>query len=238
MDKAAAEEKARRVAAAADAARKRGASATPAEAPAEKRPKLEHGTAGTGSAASFLATFDFTSLPASMVTDFIVANLQALPEEALADLVQAYRRTGPAGARPTAIAPTLTPALAAPASVATLPPASISLSTPIQAPTPTGPQTVTARQSDSPVPQKVDEVKDEPVDPLAMNIDTEELEYEPDKLNEEVSVMFTYYLHRSHYIVVAFRQGAGRGGGRTGPRSARAPAARVQVARSEGAGGN
>ena len=30
-------------------------------------------------------------------------------------------------------------------------------------------------------------IKDEPVDPLQMDIDEDELEYEPDRLNEEVS---------------------------------------------------
>jgi symplekin len=37
-------------------------------------------------------------------------------------------------------------------------------------------------------------VKDEPVDPLQMDIDQDELEYEPDKLNEEVQSIHPKYI--------------------------------------------
>ena len=40
------------------------------------------------------------------------------------------------------------------------------------------------------VPVKETPVKSEPVDPLQMDIDEEDIEYEPEKLNEEVSILW------------------------------------------------
>ena len=74
MEQAAVEEKQRR---AAEASRKRTASSGPSENPDVKRVKLDDG------APSPLAGFDFTTLPANLVTDLIVANLQAFSEPTL-----------------------------------------------------------------------------------------------------------------------------------------------------------
>ena len=56
-----------------------------------KRRKLE--PESNGASASFLAAFDFTSLPASLITELIVANLEAFTEPALTTLVQLYRQS-------------------------------------------------------------------------------------------------------------------------------------------------
>ena len=99
MEQAAIAEKQRKAAAAAEASRKRSPPTAPAQdAPDAKRPKLEHDTA----AASATAGFDFTSLPAALVTDLIVANIQAFSEATLIGLVQAYRHKRTQGATTTA----------------------------------------------------------------------------------------------------------------------------------------
>ena len=68
MEQAAAEEKARK-AAALEASRKRSSTSTPvAEAPDLKRPKLEHDVVAANATAP---GFDFSSLPANLVTDLI-----------------------------------------------------------------------------------------------------------------------------------------------------------------------
>ncbi|KAF8661382.1 hypothetical protein AX16_001475 [Volvariella volvacea WC 439] len=168
MDKAAAEEK-KRKAAAADS-RKRPLSAAAEQPTDAKRPKLEQD--GT-QPAPFLSSFDFTALPAALITELIVANLDAFTEAALLDLVQVYRQTRNLS--------TPTPATAA----------STSQPAPTSAP-PVAPQ----QESQTPEPQRAPTppaavptpaVKDEPVDPLQMDIDQDEIEYEPDKLNEELS---------------------------------------------------
>jgi symplekin len=92
MDRAAAEDKIRKTAIA--ESRKRPASASEDGPSDAKRPKLDPdpATNNTGSA-SFLAGFDFTSLPAPLITELIVANLQAFSESDLMALVQAHRQS-------------------------------------------------------------------------------------------------------------------------------------------------
>jgi len=158
MDRASADEKARRIAtatAAAEAAKKRPPSALN-EAPDAKRQKLEQDSTN-GASAAFLAGFDFTSLPVALITELVVANLLAFTEPALVALVEAYRESRSASAASLGHAPTPVPEPAPTAQVVTAPP-----------------------------------VKQEPIDPLKMDIDEEEMEYEPDKLNMEV--WYTYSL--------------------------------------------
>ncbi|OJA10681.1 hypothetical protein AZE42_01046 [Rhizopogon vesiculosus] len=158
MERASSEEKARKAAVAAsatEATKKRPPSAT-AENPSDaKRMKVEADMLGNASAA-FLASFDFTTLPISLITDLIVANLQAFTEPALLELVQAYRQSrglapGPPASRP---------------------------------PQPLEP---TPEATPTPGPAAEPTMKVEAVDPLQMDIDEEEMEYEPDKLNMELS---------------------------------------------------
>ncbi|KIK09035.1 hypothetical protein K443DRAFT_672073 [Laccaria amethystina LaAM-08-1] len=180
MDKAAAEEKKRKAAAIEN--RKRPSSA-PNEQPSDpKRAKLEPEPQPT---TSFLATFDFTSLPAPLIADLIVANLEAFTEPALIALVQAYRQKNALGSSTPPIAPI--PVAAKSAALATTPGHTPS-------PTiPTGPRRAAhniVEKPATPVSQPVIStpfVKEEPVDPLQMDIDEEEMEYEPSKLNEELS---------------------------------------------------
>ncbi|KAJ7865668.1 hypothetical protein B0H13DRAFT_2670840, partial [Mycena leptocephala] len=173
MDEASAEEKKRKASLASGGSdtRKRPAPGS-AERPSDpKRPKLEPDASTTS--ASFLATFDFTSLSAPLITDLIVANIEAFPESTLIALVQAYRQSRgiPTPASPPPVAPTIPTGPKATRSVPSAPSARIS--TPeVQAPAST---------------PAVPVVKDEPVDPLQMDIDQDELEYEPDRLNEELS---------------------------------------------------
>ncbi|KAJ7634117.1 Symplekin tight junction protein C terminal-domain-containing protein [Mycena polygramma] len=175
MDEASAEEKKRKalLASGGSESRKRPASAS-AERPSDpKRAKLEPEASTTS--AAFLATFDFTSLPAPLITDLIVANIEAFSETALISLVQAYRQSRGISTPASAPAQTTPPAIpTGPKATRSGPSApSARISTPeIQAPASTPPVPV---------------VKDEPVDPLQMDIDQDELEYEPDKLNEELS---------------------------------------------------
>ncbi|KAI0057230.1 hypothetical protein BV25DRAFT_1831381 [Artomyces pyxidatus] len=184
MDRANADEKARK-AAAADASRKRP---TSAEAGADaKRQKLEPDA--NANAAALLAAFDFTSLPATLITELIVANLQAFSEDALQRLVDAYRPrqpvAGPSGMQgpgqpppPPVASPK--PAAAVVAHAAIL---DADSSTPARTP-PTGPAAGRAAE-----PGPSNSVKEEPVDPLQMDIDEDEIEYEPDKLNLELEPM-------------------------------------------------
>jgi symplekin len=158
MERASAEEKARKAAVAVSAteATKKRPSSTPAEHPSDaKRMKIDVDIAGNASAA-FLASFDFTTLPISLITDLIVANLQAFTEPALLELVQTYRQSrGLAPAPPVSRTPQ--------------------------------PAQHTPEATPTPVPSAEPAVKDEPVDPLQMDIDEEEMEYEPDRLNMQLS---------------------------------------------------
>ncbi|KAJ6581382.1 Symplekin tight junction protein C terminal-domain-containing protein [Mycena capillaripes] len=171
MDEASAEEKKRKalLASGGSDSRKRPAPAS-AERPSDpKRAKLEPETSPTS--ASFLATFDFTSLPAPLITDLIVANIEAFSENALIALVQAYRQSQGIQAP--------TPAQPAPPAIPTGPKAGR------VPPAPSG--RISTPEVQAPAAAPVPVVKDEPVDPLQMDIDQDELEYEPDKLNEELS---------------------------------------------------
>lgn len=201
IERAAIEDKQRRM----DRKRPPSASSTP-EAPDAKRVKLEP---QTSESAAFLASFDFTTLPASLVTDLIIANLAAYSEATFVEMINAYRqgRTAPsqgATASSSSSAPTAreaTPQSPNGTSTHSIPPSS--------RPPPDAPAAMRARgvsKSDTPVP--VDprdresstlrsmsrsppgtppvKAEEEPVDPLQMDIDEEEIEYEPDKLNLEV----------------------------------------------------
>jgi len=169
MDKASADEKKSK--AATLESRKRPASSSNEPTDNNKRIKLEAGVASQPTpnpSAAFLSAFDFTSLPAALITNLIVANLEAFTEPQLIALVNTYRQShglnGPLSTAP---------------SVATAPAI------------PTGPRNrvYSGEKSLTPTPQTQPPlvVKDEPVDPLQMDIDGEELEYEPEKLNEEVT---------------------------------------------------
>ncbi|TCD69615.1 hypothetical protein EIP91_006840 [Steccherinum ochraceum] len=191
MDKAAADEKQRKANAAADLTRKRApsSSATPT-GPDAKRVKLEP------NASSFLSTFDFSTLPATLVTELIVSNLQVFSDAALTELVQTYkanRETAQTAASTVAPVPTSPTAIVPP----TLPADSTTPSTaPSRAKTPPpdaaqnaaslartrSPPKAPAAMLDARI-----EIKDEPQDPLKMNVDEGEIEYEPDRLNAELS---------------------------------------------------
>lgn len=177
MDKAAAEEKKRKAAAIEN--RKRPSSA-PNEQPTDpKRAKLEP---EPQPAPSLLAKTDFTKFPAPLIVDLIVANLEAFTEPALIALVQAYRQNNTLGSSTTPVAPI--PVAIQSAALAPTPGHTPS-------PTiPTGPRRAAhnvVEKPATPVSQQVISAKEEPVDPLQMDIDEEEMEYEPSKLNEELS---------------------------------------------------
>jgi symplekin len=169
MDKAVADEKRRKAIAAALPPPIDGKKRLPEE-PAggdAKRAKLDNTKSATTLAG--LANFDFTSLNASLITELIVANLQAFSEADLLRLVDLYRdsrgliKPEPAGAsRPPSQPILITP-----------PPTSTETNR-----SQTPPQSIPAKPA----------VPDEPQDPLQMDIDQDEMEYEPDRLNEEVRV--------------------------------------------------
>ena len=173
MDRASADEKARRIATAAAAAEATKKRPLPVlnEASDAKRQKLEQDT--TNTSAAFLADFDFTSLPVALITELVVANLQAFTEPALAALVETYResrRTSAASSKP----PDSTSAVSEPASI-------------------------NAKNASIPA------MKQEPIDPLKMDIDEEEMEYEPDKLNMEVRCGNHSYANDLDHSSLAFR---------------------------------
>ncbi|KAH9935928.1 Symplekin tight junction protein C terminal-domain-containing protein [Epithele typhae] len=180
MEQAAAAEKARK-AALAEASRKRSPSGTPAAAtPEPKRPKLEHDVALTS-----LVGFDYTSLPANLVTELIVANLQAYTENALIGLVQSYRHTKHLGSIPglSSTPPPAGPSRGPEQATATPPPMGSRMP-------PSEPRADRDRKVKSATPPPLASVvvkQEEPVDPLKMDIDDEEMEYEPDKLNLEMA---------------------------------------------------
>jgi symplekin len=162
MEKAVADEK-RRKAAVSDS-RKRPSSAI--DSLDNKRIKLDNDTSpSTTNSAAFLSSFDFTSLPATLITNLIVSNLEAFTEAQLIELVNAYRQSR--GIQPSAPSVTLGPALSA---------AGTSISSGLNG------QTEISRN-----PALVSsQIKAEAVDPLQMDIDEDEMEFEPEKLNEEV----------------------------------------------------
>jgi symplekin len=189
MEEASREEK-RRKASGVDG-RKRAAS-TPAEQPSDaKRPKLDSEASSTPSLASTLAAFDFTSLPPSLITDLIIANLEAFTESALKDLVQQHRqKRGLSATTSTSAGPT--------AGSLTTPPPNI----------PTGPRRLVSQygsgERDSTPPSRSTPpiVKaEEYVDPLQMDIDQDELEFEPETLNAQVGILNFHDIYISSDIV-------------------------------------
>ena len=167
MERAAADEKVRKYALLESSRKRQQPSTTPSEEPSDsKRAKLEHEN-DASTTTSFLATVDFTQLPVSLITDLVVANLQAFTEPALVALIQAYRQSQ---------------ATSVPAITIAGPP------TEIKAPTPIALPVKLPDIEHEPTPEiEVAPIKEEPVDPLKMDIDEEDLEYEPDRLNQEVS---------------------------------------------------
>ena len=180
--------------------RTRRAIATQAQADARKRPqstmvqgeeevkrqKVEGDP--NADATALLAAFDFTTLPVALIAELIVANLQAFSEETFQARINAYRRSASASVA----APAPVSAVAAPVSTAVLETAAATEgAVPMKLP-PTMPAADRAReralaQVDEPTPSSV--VKEEPVDPLQMDMD-EEIEYEPDRLNLEVCLPY------------------------------------------------
>ncbi|KAF4593096.1 hypothetical protein EYR38_008806 [Pleurotus pulmonarius] len=183
MDAAAAEEKRRKAAAA--ESRKRATSASAERPPEAKRAKLEPeeapvaATTTSSTTPSPLASFDFTTLPASLITDLIVANLDAFTEVALVNLIQQYRTSNNIGAESKVAGPSKsTPPPAPPTTVKP----SVPLSSPLSAPAIDLQNEQTAASTPPPVV-----VKEEPIDPMQMDIDQDEIEYEPEQLNLELS---------------------------------------------------
>jgi symplekin len=168
--------------------RKRSSSAAVQGEEDAKRQKVEADP--NADATALLAAFDFTTLPVALISELIVANLQAFSDETFHARINAYPRSASV---PTVVAtPTPVSAAAAPVSTAVLETAAASENVPVKMP-PTMPAADRAReralaqassaQVDEPsVPSRV---KEEPVDPLQMDMD-EEIEYEPDRLNLEV----------------------------------------------------
>lgn len=206
MEQAAADEKARK---AAEASRKRQTAATPvAEAPDSKRPKLEHDATAyehlkvpISSSSDAAPVFEFSALPASLVTDLIVANLQAFTENALIGLVQAYRHKKsspaavpglPTSATPPPVGPSRPVAPPAAATAAATDQASATPPPAVPRAPPSAPRADRERKQKSatPPPPPVAVKQEEPLDPLKMDIDDEEMEYEPDRLNLEVGFCF------------------------------------------------
>ncbi|KAG6857467.1 hypothetical protein H0H87_003534 [Tephrocybe sp. NHM501043] len=185
MDKAAAAEKQRKAAIATGGDSRKRPSSTPTESADPKRPKLESEAktsaptpATTFANLGFLASFDFTSLPASLITELIVANLEVFSEPTLISLVQAYRDKHTGTPTPTPIIPTGPRAAQIRAEAGAGRP---------HTPQDYEGQSVLPGSATSTPPPSVAKVKDEPVDPLQMDIDQDELEYEPDRLNEELA---------------------------------------------------
>jgi symplekin len=164
MEKATAEEK-RRKAALADN-RKRPSNSN--DLPDSKRIKLESGTPSQNNSAALLSTFDFTSLPAPLITNLVVANLEAFSEAQLIAFVNAYRQSRGMHvpiAQPSAAMPMLA--------------STVTNSIPHESPSDIS---LDFAQTSG----EAKEEKEEVIDPLQMDIDEEEMEYEPEKLNKEV----------------------------------------------------
>ncbi|KAF8817559.1 hypothetical protein BYT27DRAFT_6817554 [Phlegmacium glaucopus] len=172
MEKAAGEEKKRKTALV--ESRKRPSS-NPSEPTENKRIKLENETT-----------------QASLITNLIVANLEAFTEPQLISLVDTYRQSRRLGVTmPAQLPPAIGPiAMPVPKPAASSPPIQ-NTSTPS---IPTGPRNNIYDMDSTltPPPQSMvllpeAAIKDEPVDPLQMDIDEDEFEFEPERLNEELS---------------------------------------------------
>ncbi|KAL1725321.1 Symplekin tight junction protein C terminal-domain-containing protein [Schizophyllum commune] len=197
MEKAAQEEKMRR-------AGKRPA--TDAGRPDAKRAKLEPAPAavppqsdGAPGPASFLAAFDFTTLPASLITELVIANLGAFSDQALAALVAKYRAEKGLGGVSGLIESSTPPGSPPAALKAAYAQVRAQSQTPGKGttPIPTGPRAERTKDMDRAREDGRDKEKEkeeaaaprpppEPVDPLAMDLDQNELEFEPDALNREL----------------------------------------------------
>ena len=199
----AAEEKRRRALAA--ESRKRPSS-TVAEPTDNKRIRLESEAPApmTATSAAFLANFDFTSLPAPLITNLIVANLEAFTEAQLVALVNAYRQSRGPTTLPTPRPPTAPEIVSSTISKA---------ATAAAIPSVTAKDLFSAGETTTPPPAAAaaePAVKTEPVDPLQMDIDEEEIEYEPEKLNEAVcAILLLQNSSDSTFFVVACSRGGG-----------------------------
>ena len=191
MEQASAEERSRKAMAAqaqVDSRKRPPANAGPSEDDM-KRQKVEGDP--NADATALLAAFDFKTLPVALIAELIVANLQAFSEETLQARINAY------GPTPAAVAaPAPMPAGVAPVSAAALETAVASENTvPMKMP-PTMPAADRAREraltqagsSQAEEPSSSNKVKEEPVDPLQMDMD-EDFEYEPEKLDLEVCAL-------------------------------------------------
>jgi symplekin len=190
MEQAATEERTRKAMETqvqADARKRPSSDVTPGEEDA-KRQKVEADP--NADTTALLAAFDFTTLPVALITELILANLQVFSEEALQARINAYRHP----LSTTVAAPAPVAAAATPLSPAALERAIAAESAaPVKLP-PTMPAADRAReralaqassaQADEPSSSRI---KEEPVDPLQMDID-EDFEYEPDQLNPEVTL--------------------------------------------------
>ncbi|CAE6446197.1 unnamed protein product [Rhizoctonia solani] len=167
---------ARMEAAAQEARRKRALEAEANEA--AKRTKLEPPPVATPPSAptpvepptSTFANFDFSTLPLPLVVDILIANLTVLSDERLANAITARRAFLSQSTIPMApVTPTIQPDVP-----------------PLVAPTPQLPVSASQLESQTQAqapPEPEPPVKEEPLDPLKMDIDDDDLEYEPDKLN-------------------------------------------------------
>jgi symplekin len=190
MEQAVADERTRKAAAAqaqADA-RKRPLAAATSDEEDSKRQRVEADP--NADATALLGAFDFTTLPVALITELIVANLQAFSDEVFQARINTYRRPAPASS---IAAPAPVSAAAAPVSAAVLENSVTSESTASARTPPTMPAADRAREralaqgpsAQLDEPSTSSRVKEEPIDPLQMDMD-EDIEYEPDNLNLEV----------------------------------------------------
>ncbi|KAF8273075.1 Symplekin tight junction protein C terminal-domain-containing protein [Lactarius quietus] len=193
MEQAVADERTRKAAAAqaqADARKRPLAPATSGEEDS-KRPRVEADP--NADATALLTAFDFTTLPVALITELIVANLQAFSDEVFQERVYAYRHPAPASS---IAAPAPVSAATAPVSAAVLENSVTSESTTRARTPPTMPAADRAREralaqgssAQLDEPSSSSRVKEEPMDPLQMDMD-EDIEYEPDSLNLELEPM-------------------------------------------------
>jgi symplekin len=196
MEQAVTDERTRKAIAAqaqADARKRPLATGTPGEEEA-KRQRVEPDP--NADATALLAAFDFTTLPVALIAELIVANLQAFSDEIFQARVNAYRRPAPASIA----APAPVSAAAAPVSAAVLENSVTSEGTSAVRTPPTMPAADRAREralaqgpsAQLDEPSSSSRVKEEPMDPLQMDMD-EDIEYEPDSLNLEVRPRLSAY---------------------------------------------
>lgn len=73
---------------AADTGRKRALEPSPEDLESHKKPKLEHSSQVLDTTS--LLNFDFSTLPPSLLTDIVIANLQMISEENLQAAIQVW----------------------------------------------------------------------------------------------------------------------------------------------------